>query len=639
MKTLNKSYSLLGEQDIYHIKQGSEYKLYEKLGSHYVIAPDGKEGVYFALWAPNARYISVIGDFNHWDKGAHKMIMRRDDTGIWECFIADVPEGSSYKYYLESKHHEYVDEKSDPHAFFWEVPPRSATKTWKLDYRWGDDRWMQTRSKSNSIHAPISIYEMHLGSWKRRPEEGNRSLTYRELAEELPAYIAEIGFTHVEFLPVTEHPFDGSWGYQTLGYFAPTSRFGTPQDFMHLVDKLHQAGIGVILDWVPSHFAVDMHGLANFDGTNIYEHADPRQGFHPDWGSSIFNLGRNEVKNFLISSALFWFEKYHIDGIRVDAVASMLYLNYGRKEGEWVANKYGGKENLESVEFLQTLNHHVYQAYDDVMMIAEDSTSWPMVTKPTYLGGLGFEYKWNMGWMHDTLKFLSTDPILRKYHQDQITFSIWYAFHEQFMLALSHDEVVHMKGSLINKMPGDAWQKFANLRVLYGYMFAHPGKKLLFMGAEIAQCSEWNYEQSLDWHLLESEPAHQKLFTYLQTIQKLYKRYPALFVNDYEQKGFQWIDSSDHESNVISFIRYGSSEDDTLVIVCNFTPVPRENYKVGVPFEGRWREILNSDSEIFGGSNMGNQGEVTAYADNLHGFSASLNLCLPPLSVLWLQHS
>lgn len=638
MKRLNEDYSLFTDYDIELIKQGSQFRLFDKLGSHYV-TKDGREGIYFAIWAPNAHYISVVGDFNNWDKGAHKMIRRADDTGIWECFIADVPvpPGSSYKYYLESKYHGYTDEKSDPYAFYWEVPPRSATRTWKLDYTWNDREWMENRGEKNSTKAPVSIYEMHLGSWKRKPEEGNRALTYKELAEELPDYLKETGFTHVEFLPVTEHPFDGSWGYQTLGYFAPTSRFGTPQDFMYLIDRLHQAGLGVILDWVPSHFAVDMHGLANFDGTNLYEHSDPKQGFHPDWGSSIFNLGRNEVKNFLISSALFWFEKYHIDGIRVDAVASMLYLDYGREEGQWIANKFGGRENLEAVQFLQTLNHNVYQYSNDVMMIAEESTSWPMVTNPTYIGGLGFEYKWNMGWMHDTLKFFGMDPILRKYNQNQITFSIWYAFQEQFMLALSHDEVVHMKGSLINKMPGDLWQKFANLRLLYGYMFAHPGKKLLFMGAEFAQFAEWNHEKSLDWHLLEQEPSHQKLYTFLKNVQKLYKSYPALYVNDFDRKGFEWIDSSDHENSVISFIRYGNESDDTLVVVCNFTPVPRYNYKIGVPFAGEWVELLNSDSESFGGSNIGNMGKVEALEDNIHNQPASLNLNLPPLGIIWLK--
>lgn len=639
MKVLNEQYSLLSEQDIYHIKEGSEYRLFDKLGSHYV-EKDGVEGVLFAVWAPSAKYISVIGDFNDWDKGSHKMNFRDDGSGIWECFISnvEVPEGSSYKYYLESKFHNFKDEKSDPHAFYWEKPPKSATRTWKLDYKWNDEEWMRTRKEKNSLKSPISIYEMHLGSWKRKIEE-NRSLSYRELADELPKYLKDLGFTHVEFLPVTEHPYDGSWGYQTLGYYAPTSRFGTPQDFMYLVDKLHQANIGVIFDWVPSHFAVDMHGLANFDGTNIYEHADKKQGFHPEWGSSIFNLGRNEVKNFLISSALFWFEKYHIDGIRVDAVTSMLYLDYGREDGEWVANEYGGKENLEAVKFLQTLNYNIYQRYDDVMMMAEESTAWPMVTKPTYLGGLGFEYKWNMGWMHDTLKYMSLDPILKKYHQNQITFSIWYAYNEQFLLALSHDEVVHMKGSLINKMPGDLWQKFANLRLMYGYMFAHPGKKLLFMGSEFAQFSEWNYETSLDWHLIENESMNKDVYKFLKTVQNLYKTNPSLYINDYDKKGFKWIDSSDSENSVISFIRSSDNHEETIIVVCNFTPIPRYNYKVGVPEDCQWDEILNSDSEVFGGSNIGNLGSVKSVPDNLHGFEASLELTLPPLGIIWLKKS
>lgn len=628
-------HALLDEKDVYHFKEGTHYQLHEKLGATYTIR-DGKEGVYFAVWAPHAKYLSVIGEFNDWDKGAHLMYYREDGSGVWDCFIEGVPEGSLYKYWLESHYHGYAEEKSDPYAYYWEEPPRSATRTWKLDYEWQDKEWMQHRAGKNGIHAPISIYEVHLGSWKRVPEDGGRSLSYREIAHELAEYVSWLGFTHVELLPITEHPYHGSWGYQTIGYFAPTSRFGTPQDFMYFVDVMHQHGIGVILDWVPSHFAVDMHGLAQFDGSNLYEHGDPRQGFHPEWGSCIFNLGRHEVRNFLISSALFWMEKYHIDGIRVDAVASMLYLDYARQDGEWVANQYGGKENLESINFLQTLNHNVYERFPDVMMIAEESTDWPSVTKPTYVGGLGFEFKWNMGWMHDTLKYLSRDPVFRKYHHDQITFSIWYAFHEQYMLTLSHDEVVHMKGSLINKMPGDYWQKFANVRLLYAYMFAHPGKKLLFMGAELGQFSEWNYESSLDWHLTEY-PLHQCLLNFMKELHHVYKSHPALWAWDHRQDGFDWVDQSDHEQSVLAFLRRGEYPEDTVLIVCNFTPEPRWNYKVGVPFHCYWEEILNTDAGDYGGSNVGNCGGFHTDIMPLHGHGVSLNLNLPPLGVVWMK--
>lgn len=639
-KNMNKlpmhyDHALLNETDVYHFKEGTHYQLYDKLGATYTTR-DGKEGVYFAVWAPHAKYLSVIGEFNDWDKGAHPMYYREDGSGVWDCFIEGVPEGSLYKYWLESHYHGYAEEKSDPYAFYWEEPPRSATRTWKLDYEWQDKEWMQHRAGKNGIHAPISIYEVHLGSWKRVPEEEGRSLNYREIAHQLAEYVSWLGFTHVELLPITEHPYHGSWGYQTIGYFAPTSRFGTPQDFMYFIDVMHEHGIGVILDWVPSHFAVDMHGLAQFDGSNLYEHGDPRQGFHPEWGSCIFNLGRHEVRNFLISSALFWMEKYHIDGIRVDAVASMLYLDYAREDGEWVANEYGGKENLESINFLQTLNHNVYERYPDVMMIAEESTDWPAVTKPTYVGGLGFEFKWNMGWMHDTLKYLSRDPIFRKYHHDQITFSIWYAFHEQYMLSLSHDEVVHMKGSLINKMPGDYWQKFANVRTLYAYMFAHPGKKLLFMGAELGQFSEWNYESSLDWHLVEN-PLHQCLLHFMKNLHDIYKSHPALWAWDHRQDGFDWVDLSDHEQSVLAFIRRGEYPEDTVLVVCNFTPEPRWNYKVGVPFHCYWEEILNTDSGEYGGSNVGNCGGFHSDIMPNHGYGVSLNLNLPPLGVVWMK--
>jgi 1,4-alpha-glucan branching enzyme len=626
--------SRFSEMDFYHFREGSHYKLYDKLGSH-AMTHHGKKGVYFALWAPNAKYLSVIGDFNNWDKGAHPMFYKTDGSGIWECFIEGVRNGAMYKYYLESHVDGYVEEKGDPYAFYWEEPPRSASRVWTLENTWDDEEWMKERGAKNSINAPVSVYEVHLGSWKRSPDN-NSSLSYRDIALDLAQYVAEMGFTHVELLPITEHPYHGSWGYQTIGYFAPTSRFGTPQEFMYLVETLHKHGIGVLLDWVPSHFAVDMHGLARFDGSHLYEHSDSRQGFHPEWGSCVFNLGRKEVASFLISSALFWLDKYHIDGIRVDAVTSMLYLNFGREGGEWVANKYGGMENLDAIKFLQTLNHNVYENFPDTMMIAEESTDWPMVTKPTYLGGLGFEFKWNMGWMHDTLKYLSRDPVYRKHFQDQITFSMWYAFKEQYMLSLSHDEVVHMKGSLIGKMSGDYWQKFANLRLMYGYMYAHPGKKLLFMGGEFGQFAEWNYERSLDWHLLEY-PLHNKLLNFFKEMQTVYKEHPALWANDHSQKGFSWVDAKDADQSVISFLRYGDHPEDTVLVVCNFTPVPREGYKVGAPFHCFWEEILNSDSEAYGGGNIGNLGGMHTEIAPIHGHGVSLSLNLPPLGVVWLK--
>ncbi|NPA82121.1 MAG: 1,4-alpha-glucan branching protein GlgB, partial [Epsilonproteobacteria bacterium] len=489
-------FSLFSDFDIYLFKEGKHTKLYEKLGSHLI---KEKEGVYFAVWAPNAEYVSVRGDFNNYNTSSHPLKLREDGSGIWEGFIKNIKPGITYKYHIKSKYHGIVHDKSDPYGFFWEVPPKSATRVWDIEgYEWRDKEWMKIRKNKNSLHSPINVYEVHLGSWRRKVEEGNRYLTYRELADELVEYLKDMNYTHVELLPITEYPFEGSWGYQVIGYFAPTSRFGTPQDFMYFVDKMHQNGIGVIMDWVPSHFAVDMHGLINFDGTALYEHQDPRQGYHPEWGSIIFNYGRNEVKAFLISSAMFWLEKYHIDGLRVDAVASMLYLDYARKDGEWIPNKYGGNENLEAVEFLKELNETIYTSNEGIISIAEESTAWPMVTKPPYMGGLGFGLKWNMGWMHDSLDYFKKDPIYRQYHHDRLTFTIWYTFDENFILPLSHDEVVHMKGSLINKMPGLYDDKFANLRALFSYMTAHPGKKLLFMGGEFAQFAEWNYKESLD---------------------------------------------------------------------------------------------------------------------------------------------
>jgi len=625
--------SLFTDFDIYLFKEGNHFNAYNKLGSH-IIEIDGQRGTYFAVWAPNAEKVYVIGDFNGWQL-SHPLALRWDGSGIWEGFIPGVDRGTKYKYHILSKYG-YQLEKGDPYAFFWETPPKTASIVWDLEYKWCDEEWMKNRYKFNSLSSPISIYEVHLGSWRRVPEEGNRFLTYRELAEWLPEYVKEMGFTHVEFLPVMEHPFYGSWGYQTIGYFAPTSRYGTPQDFMYLIDRLHQYGIGVILDWVPSHFPDDGHGLSFFDGTYLYEHQDPKKGYHPHWHSYIFNHGRLEVRNFLISSAVFWLEKYHVDGLRVDAVASMLYLDYGRAPGEWIPNKYGGKENLEAIEFIRRLNETVYEKFPDTQTIAEESTAWPLVTRPTYLGGLGFGMKWNMGWMHDTLRYFSMDPIYRKYHHGELTFSIWYAFSENFVLPLSHDEVVYGKGSLLNKMPGDKWQKFANLRLLFGYMYSHPGKKLLFMGGEFAQWDEWYHEGSLHWHLLEY-PEHQGIQRWIKDLNNLYKTEPALHELDFDGAGFEWIDFTDAEQSIISFLRKGRNPEDVILVVCNFTPVPRFNYRIGIPFRGYWKEILNSDSELYGGSNCGNKGGVWAEEISMHGKPYSLSLTLPPLGVLFLK--
>jgi len=624
--------SLLTEQDIYLFREGNHFKLFEKLGSHILNVNDLK-GTYFAIWVPNAEYVSVIGDFNGWNPGTHPLGVRWDTSGIWEGFIPRIERGDLYKYHIVSKHNNYKVDKGDPYAFYWELSPKTASIVWELDYKWNDKKWMKNRHKSNNLYSPFSIYEVHLGSWRRVAEENNRFLTYKELAHYLADYVKEMGFTHVELLPVMEHPFYGSWGYQTIGYFAPTSRYGTPQDFMYLVDYLHQNGIGVILDWVPSHFPSDIHGLIYADGTHLYEHSDKKQGFHPDWESYIFNYGRNEIRNFLISNALYWLDKYHIDGLRIDAVASMLYLNYSRKEGEWIPNEFGGCENVEAINFIKRLNETVYKFFPDVQMIAEDSTAWPMVTKPIYVGGLGFGMKWNMGWMNDTLEYFSKEPIHRKYHHNQLTFSIWYAFSENFTLSLSHDEVVYGKGSLLNKMPGDEWQKFANLRLLFGYMFTHPGKKLLFMGGEFGQWQEWYHEESLDWHLLEYEP-HQGLQRWVKDLNWFYRKECALYELDFENNGFEWMDFGDADSSIISFIRKGKTTKDLLLVVCNFTPVPRINYRVGVPEIGFWKEVLNSDAKEYGGSGLGNLGGVNAMPIPYHGKYHSLSLTLPPLGVI-----
>ena len=635
--TIRYDVTRMSEFDVYLFRQGNHTKLYEKMGSHIMEAEDGTQGVYFAVWAPNAERVAVRGDFNDYDTDTHPLRLRDDDSGIWEGFVEGVERGLTYKYHIVSKHHGIVHDKSDPFAVYSEKPSNSASRVWDIGgFDWDDGEWMQERYRHNAHDAPVSVYEVHLGSWRRKVEEENRYLTYLELAEELVDYVKEMGYTHVEFMPLTEYPYFGSWGYQVVGYFAATARFGTPQDLMYLIDTLHRNGIGVIMDWVPSHFAIDMHGLINFDGTALYEHADPRQGFHPEWGSVIFNYGRNEVRSFLISSAMFWLEKYHVDGIRVDAVASMLYLNYARKEGEWVPNEYGGNENLEAVTFLRQLNESVYGEHPDIMMIAEESTAWPMVTRPTSVGGLGFGFKWNMGWMHDTLKYMSRDPIYRQHHHHQLTFSMWYAFDENFMLPLSHDEVVHMKGSLINKMPGDNNQKYANLRSLFAYMMAHPGKKLLFMGGEFAQFAEWNFKTSLDWHLLD-QPSHAGLQRMLQDLNGLYRRERALHQYDEKREGFEWIDDGDYQHNCIAFLRKSDDEEETVVVLCNFADETRQQYRIGVPHGGHYAELFNSQSEYYAGWNIGNAGAVEADEIPMHGRPFSISLTLPPLGVLYLK--
>jgi 1,4-alpha-glucan branching enzyme len=628
--------SFLTEQDIYLFRQGNHFRLYEKLGAHPVTL-DEENGTLFSVWAPNAERVSVMGDFNAWDKNSYPLRVRQDGSGIWEGFVPGVGAGDVYKYHIVSRFNNYRVDKGDPFSFCWQQPPQTASVVWPLDYRWNDDKWMEDRNLSNSLTGPMATYEVHLGSWRRVPEESDRFLTYREMAEYLPEYVKEMEFTHVEFLPVMEHPFYGSWGYQTVGYFAPTGRYGTPQDFMYLVDVLHQNGIGVILDWVPSHFPGDEHGLVYFDGTHLYEHEDPRKGFHPDWKSYIFNYGRHEVRNFLVSSALFWLEKYHVDGLRVDAVASMLYLDYGRKKGEWIPNKYGGNENIDAINFLKRFNEVVYADFPDVQTIAEESTAWPMVSRPAYVGGLGFGMKWNMGWMHDTLDYISTNPIFRKYHHNQLTFSIWYAFFENFVLPLSHDEVVHGKGSLFGKMSGDEWQKYANLRLLFGYMYGHPGKKLLFMGGELAQWKEWNHDESLEWHVLQY-PFHKGVNRWVKDLNHLYRTEKALHELDFQGEGFEWVDFHNWEQSIISFLRKGKSTDEMMLIVCNFTPVPRHNYRLGVPRGGFWKEVLNSDAKIYGGSGHGNMGGAEASPVPADRRNLSLSLTLPPLGVLFFKH-
>jgi len=622
---------LLSDYDLYLIGEGSHYKKYEKLGAH-VIEVNGIRGVHFAVWAPNAKRVSVVGDFNGWDGRRHQMRVR-GSSGVWEIFIPELEGGALYKFEIKSRSN-HIFLKADPYAFYFELRPKSSSIVYEINkYQWNDDKWIDMRSKKNWFESPVSVYEAHLGSWMRVPEDGDRVLTYRELADKLISYVKGMGYTHIEVMPVTEYPLDASWGYQTIGYFAPTSRYGTPDDFMYFVDECHQNNIGIILDWVPAHFPRDAHGLGYFDGTALYEHEDPRKSEHKDWGTLIFNYGRNEVRNFLISNALFWLEKYHIDGLRVDAVASMIYLDYSRKEGEWAPNVFGGRENLEAIDFLKKFNEIVHQYHPGVLTIAEESTAWPGVSQPTYLGGLGFSLKWNMGWMHDILEYFSKDPVHRKYHHNNLTFGLLYAFTENFMLALSHDEVVHGKSSMLGKMPGDIWQKFANLRLLYGFMCGHPGKKLLFMGGEIGQWDEWDYEHSIDWHLLQYEP-HKKLQRYVRDINRFYKTEPSLYEVDFDYTGFEWIDFRDTEQGVISFIRKAKDTGGLLVFVYNFTPVPRFNYRIGVPGLSFYNEILNSDSSEYWGSGVGNSGGVQAEKEQWHGRQYSINITLPPLAVV-----
>ncbi|MBI4400641.1 MAG: 1,4-alpha-glucan branching protein GlgB [Nitrospirae bacterium] len=626
---------LLTDFDLHLFAEGRHYRAYDTLGAH-LQNVEGVAGVRFVVWAPNAQRVSVVGDFNGWDGRRHPM-RNRGSTGLWELFIPEIPEGSAYKYEIRPRGGDSPFLKADPYAFAAELRPKTASVVCSLSgYQWGDRRWMEARATRDQSTGPLSIYEVHLGSWMRVPEESGRWLTYRELAANLIPYVKEMGYTHLQLMPVTEHPFDGSWGYQTTGYFAPTSRYGQPQDFMAFVDACHQADIGVILDWVPAHFPDDPHGLAWFDGTSLYDHEDPRLGYHPEWHSRIFNFGRVEVRNFLLNSALFWLDRYHVDGLRVDAVASMLYLDYARKPGEWIPNCFGGHENLEAIEFLKEFNILVHREHPGVLTIAEESTAWPGVSRPTYLGGLGFSLKWNMGWMHDTLEYFALDPVHRKYHQDKITFGLLYAFSENFVLVLSHDEVVHGKKALLDKMPGDHWQRFANLRALFGYAYGHPGKKMVFMGGEFGQWWEWNHDDSLQWHLLEYEP-HRGVQRYVRDLNQLYWAEPALHQVDFDWSGFQWIDFSDADQSVIAFLRRARAADDCVVCVCNFTSVPRTGYRIGVPAPGWYRELLNSDAAVYGGSNMGNLGGVQAEPTPWHGLPYSVSLTLPPLAVLFLK--
>ena len=626
-----KVHSLFTEFDINLFQAGKHYRLYEKFGSH-IITVDGVEGTYFAVWAPSAKSVAVIGDFNFWLEGEHHLNVRWDGSGIWEGFIPNIGKGTVYKYKIRSANNDVTTEKADPFARRCEHPPKTASEVWEDDYSWNDKKWMKNRKKNNALDAPYSVYEVHLGSWKKQIEEG-RFLSYRELAEDLVDYVKEMNFTHVEFMPIMEYPYDPSWGYQLTGYFAPTSRFGFPDDFKYLVDKFHEKGIGVLLDWVPSHFPSDDHGLGFFDGSHLYEHPDRRKGYHQDWKSLIFNYGRNEIKAFLISNAIFWLDQYHADGLRVDAVASMLFLDYSREEGEWEPNEFGGRENLDAIAFIKEMNAAVYEAFPDVQTIAEESTSFPQVSRPIYDGGLGFGMKWMMGWMHDTLDYFAKEPIYRKHHQNELTFSLNYAFTENFMLPLSHDEVVYGKKSIVDKMPGDEWQKFANLRLMYSLMYTHPGTKLLFQGGEFGQTSEWNFNGSLDWHLLEYD-VHKGAQTLVKELNKLYKKEPALHQKQFSAEGFEWIDHGDHENCVMSYVRKGENEKDNVVIILNLTPVPRENYRIGLPKAGTLKEVFNSDAKKYNGTGNFKNKKLTSEPKEWNGRENSIELDLPPLGMI-----
>ena len=626
---------LLTEFDLYLMGEGRHYDAYEKLGAH-IKTIDGIVGVHFAVWAPSARRVSVVGNFNRWD-GRVNPLRYRGSSGIWELFVPELGPGTIYKYEIVGPNDVVLPLKADPYAFASELRPNNGSVVAQIDtHHWSDSDWMQRRAQKNWFESPVTVYEVHLGSWRRIPEDNHRWLTYRELADQLIPYVKDLGYSHIELLPVMEHPYDGSWGYQTLGYFAATSRYGSPADFMEFIDLCHHAGLGVFLDWTPAHFPRDAHGLANFDGSHLYEHADPRQGSHPDWGTLVYNYGRNEVQNYLISNALFWLDKFHIDGLRVDAVASMLYLDYSRKHGEWIPNRYGGRENLEAIDFFKRLNEVAHLRFPGVLTIAEESTSWPSVSRPTYLGGLGFSLKWNMGWMNDTLSYFSKDPVYRRYEHNKLTFSLLYAFSENFMLPFSHDEVVHGKNSLLHKMPGDMWQQFANLRLLYAYQYAHPGKKLLFMGQEFAQRSEWNEARSLDWHLLQHE-SHRGVQRLVRDLNALLNSEPALHQVDFDWQGFEWIDANDSDNSVYSFIRRGKDPDDLIVSILNATPVVRYGYRIGVPRPGHYTEILNTDAAIYGGSNVGNLGGMNADEHAWMGRRHSLPVTLPPLAAIFLK--
>jgi 1,4-alpha-glucan branching enzyme len=629
----------LSDFDEYLMAEGSHLHIYERLGAH-LTKLNGRQGVLFAVWAPNALRVSVIGDFNNWDGRRHPMRFHHD-SGVWELFIPELNEGTLYKYELKTHYRDYTVAKADPVGFFSEMRPNTASVVWDINkYEWQDEEWMaKQRAKANALDAPISVYEVHLGSW--RLKSGWEWLTYQELAHELIPYVKEMGYTHLELLPVAEHPYDGSWGYQVAGYFAPTSRFGTPDDFMAFVDTCHQAGIGVILDWVPAHFPSDQHGLSFFDGTHLYEHADPRLGAHPDWGTYIFNYGRNEVRQFLISNALFWLDKYHIDGLRVDAVASMLYLDFSREPGEWLPNRYGGRENIEAIEFIRLFNQRVHDAFPTALTIAEESTSWPGVTRPVAEGGLDFDLKWNMGWMHDTLQYMRNDPVYRAYHHGSLTFSLLYAFSEKFLLPFSHDEVVHLKKNMLDKMPGDLWQRFANLRLLYGYQWAHPGKKLLFMGGEFGQWREWSEARSLDWQLLEgnSDNKHSGLQAFVRDLNHFYQRQPALYEEDFSWQGFSWLDFYDSQRSILAFARHAPASGEHILVVCNFTPVVRHGYRLGVAEAGAYSEVLNSDAIVYGGSGVINEGLLRSSPTAWHDQPDSIQLTLPPLGIVFLKRA